>query len=82
MQTVKLLAPAIKRAMAVPGLMIMQINGKDAGQTVPHVHFHIIPRRAGDPLRLHAAQVAPAAQLRAHAEMIRQCLKEDREAAA
>jgi histidine triad (HIT) family protein len=62
--------------------MIMQINGKDAGQTVPHVHFHIIPRRAGEPLRLHAAQVAPADRLRAYAKSILQCLKEDRAAAS
>ena len=23
-------------------------NGKDSGQEIPHVHFHIIPRVAGD----------------------------------
>mmetsp|Transcript_32225 Transcript_32225/g.75945 ORF Transcript_32225/g.75945 Transcript_32225/m.75945 type:complete len:155 (-) Transcript_32225:97-561(-) len=27
---------------------IMVNNGKDSGQEVPHVHFHIIPRKAGD----------------------------------
>lgn len=30
------------------GLNILQNNGKDAGQLVPHVHFHLIPRRPGD----------------------------------
>jgi diadenosine tetraphosphate (Ap4A) HIT family hydrolase len=23
-------------------------DGKDAGQTVPHVHVHVLPRRSGD----------------------------------
>ncbi len=27
---------------------ILVNNGKDSGQEVPHVHFHIIPRKAGD----------------------------------
>ena len=33
---------------------ILQNNGKDAGQLVPHVHFHIIPRRPGDGLHIGA----------------------------
>ena len=32
------------------GYNILQNNGRVAGQEVPHVHFHIIPRRAGDGL--------------------------------
>ncbi len=31
---------------------ILQNNGKDAGQLVPHVHMHIIPRRPGDGLHI------------------------------
>jgi len=31
---------------------IIQSNGVSATQTVPHVHFHIIPRRVNDGLRL------------------------------
>jgi len=31
-----------------PGLNIMQNNGKEAGQYVMHVHFHLIPRYEGD----------------------------------
>lgn len=73
-RTVKRLAPAVQRALNVPGLMIVQINGTAAGQTVPHVHFHIIPRRAGEPLRLHAAAVADRDELRRIAERIRSCI--------
>ena len=43
-RTTQLLASAVKRAFDVPGIMIMQVNGSVAGQTVPHVHFHIIPK--------------------------------------
>ena len=42
-----------KRVCAVTGAEgynILQNNGRVAGQEVPHVHFHIIPRRAGDGL--------------------------------
>lgn len=31
---------------------IIQSNGRDATQTVSHVHFHVVPRRQGDKLRL------------------------------
>ncbi|HEX4376166.1 MAG TPA: HIT family protein [Steroidobacteraceae bacterium] len=72
-RTTQKLAAAVKRAFDVPGLMIAQINGAVAGQTVPHVHFHIIPRR-GDPLRMHAAVKADAAILHANAQRIRECL--------
>ena len=34
------------------GLNVLQNNGKDAGQLVPHVHFHIIPRRPEDGLKI------------------------------
>ena len=32
------------------GYNVLQNNGKVAGQEIAHVHFHIIPRRAGDGL--------------------------------
>jgi histidine triad (HIT) family protein len=73
-RTTQRVAAAVRRAFEVPGIMIMQINGSAAGQTVPHVHFHIIPRRPGEPLRMHAAVKADPAQLRVHAELIRRCL--------
>ncbi len=34
------------------GVNILQNNGKDAGQLVPHVHFHIIPRRPNDGIKV------------------------------
>jgi histidine triad (HIT) family protein len=73
-RTTQRVAAAVKRAFEAPGVMILQINGSAAGQTVPHVHFHIIPRRPGAPLNLHAAVKADPEQLRAHAERVRRCL--------
>ena len=73
-RTTQLVAAAVKRAFEAPGLMITQVNGAAAGQTVPHVHFHIIPRRPGEQLLMHAAVRADPEQLREHAERIRRWL--------
>lgn len=47
---VKKVAAHIKEALPCDGFNILQNNGEAAGQTVHHIHFHIIPRRNGDPL--------------------------------
>jgi len=41
---------AVKKLDGVGGFNIIQNNGGAAGQLVPHVHFHIIPRHDGDEL--------------------------------
>jgi histidine triad (HIT) family protein len=64
-------ARAVRRAFEAPGIMITQVNGSAAGQTVPHVHFHIIPRRPGEALLMHAAVKADTEVLRRQAERIR-----------
>src|SRR5450631_3456722 len=71
MRTTHRLAAAVKRAFDLSGVLIMQVNGAVAGQTVPHVHFHIIPRRAGNPLLSHGAVKGDTQQLRENAERIR-----------
>lgn len=38
------IARAIMKVTGASSYNILQNNGKDAGQAVPHVHFHIIPR--------------------------------------
>ncbi len=70
-RTTQLVAAAVKRAFDAPGILITQVNGAAAGQTVPHVHFHIIPRRPGEQLLMHAAVRADPERLREHAERIR-----------
>ncbi len=46
----KKIGAAIATAMGVGGWNLLQNNGSIAGQVVPHVHFHIIPRAPGDAL--------------------------------
>lgn len=41
-------AKAVKEATGATAVNIMQNNGKDAGQTVLHPHFHIVPRKKDD----------------------------------
>jgi histidine triad (HIT) family protein len=74
MRATQHLAAAVKRAFDAPGIMITQVNGSAAGQTVPHVHFHIIPRRPGEPLLMHAAVKADPEALHRQAERIRRWL--------
>ena len=69
--TTKRVAAAVKRAFAAEGVMIAQLSGAAAGQTVFHLHFHILPRNAGIELSLHARQMADQDQLAAHAAQIR-----------
>jgi histidine triad (HIT) family protein len=45
-------AGAAKQALGADGVNILQSNGPAAWQTVFHLHVHVIPRYAGDPLRL------------------------------
>ncbi|MFC3458017.1 HIT family protein [Massilia haematophila] len=69
-RTTKRVAAAVKAAMEAPGVMIAQFNGSAAGQTVPHVHFHIVPRHADIPLKPHAGVPADTGRLRELAERI------------
>jgi histidine triad (HIT) family protein len=73
-QTTQIVARAVKSAFNAPGVMILQLNGADAGQSVFHIHFHIIPRWSGLELKFHARGMADAAVLKAHAEKIRSAL--------
>ncbi|CAM2157411.1 histidine triad (HIT) family protein [Pararobbsia alpina] len=71
MQTVQRLSLAVRAALEPTGLIVAQFNGSDAGQTVPHVHFHIIPRWKSEPLLPHARVPADPAKLEAIARKIR-----------
>jgi histidine triad (HIT) family protein len=74
MAVVQKLAPKIKEAMGAEGVLIQQFNGAAAGQTVFHLHVHILPRRAGETLKPHAGIMEDQAKLAAAAEKIRKTL--------
>ncbi|MEO7385590.1 MAG: HIT family protein [Gammaproteobacteria bacterium] len=71
MRTGQHLALAIRRAFQPDGITLMQFNGAEAGQTVFHFHLHVVPRYAGQPLRVHGRGFADPAVLAAHAERLR-----------
>jgi histidine triad (HIT) family protein len=51
--TVVKVARAVNETLQPGGLSLVQANGELAGQTVPHVHVHVLPRRAGDNLLIN-----------------------------
>lgn len=55
MQRVHTIAKAVTKALEPDGLTIVQFNGAPAGQTVFHLHFHIIPAYAATPMAGHGA---------------------------
>ena len=71
MTTTHLLAPAVQKAMETPGLMLAQLNGSAAGQTVPHFHMHIIPRHKGLEMLGHGTEMADIGELADIAARIR-----------
>jgi histidine triad (HIT) family protein len=62
MTLVPRLSRAVLAATGATAWNVLQNNGQIAGQAVPHVHFHIIPRREGDGLgyRWPAGKLDPA----------------------
>jgi histidine triad (HIT) family protein len=75
MATTQRIAKAVKKGLNAPGLMIAQLNGTPAGQSVFHVHFHIIPKSAGADFRLHAREMEKPEKLKAMAEKIKAALE-------
>lgn len=46
-------APAVRDVVSPDGINLVQANGEGAGQTVFHVHMHILPRKNGDELKMN-----------------------------
>jgi len=62
---------AVRAALEPDGIVVTQFNGATAGQTIFHLHFHIIPRWEGVALGRHASGgMADMAELKALAEKI------------
>jgi len=73
-RTAQRVARAVKQVFSPPGIMLAQLNGAAAGQSVFHLHFHVIPRYAGKDLGIHAAAQAEPAVLAEHAARVRAAL--------
>jgi len=69
------IAVAVKKIYDPTGVMIIQLNGADAGQTVFHLHFHVIQRSEGLEYKFHAREIESMDKLEAEAEKIRIALK-------
>lgn len=71
---VQKLARAARQAFDADGITIAQFNEAASGQTVFHLHFHVIPRREGEPLKPHSGKMEDGEILKAHAEKVRAAL--------
>ena len=66
-------ANAIKEALGCDGINVVQNNGEAAGQTVMHLHFHIIPRYKDDSVNIGWQPMKPSnEELAATAEQIKE----------
>lgn len=65
------LAQATVTALKPDGVVVTQFNGAPAGQTIFHLHFHVIPRYDGEALGRHGeGGMADVAELKALADKI------------
>ncbi len=71
----KKVAAALKEAYKCDGVNILQNNGEAAGQTVFHLHIHVIPRFEGDTISVKWKQGEMPADLDVIAGEIKACLK-------
>ena len=58
-KAVKRCAKAVKEALNVEGITILQLNGKASDQIIPHFHIHIIPRWENDGLPISNWEMKP-----------------------
>ncbi|MBB3964238.1 HIT family protein [Rhizobium metallidurans] len=71
---VQAIANAVMEAFDADGVFVCQFNEPAAGQTVFHLHFHVIPRHEGIALKPHSGQMEDGAVLAANAEKIKAAL--------
>ena len=73
---VKTVADAIQEVFTPDGIRLMQLNGEAAGQSVFHMHMHIVPCYAGVTQESHAQSMAESAVLEEQAAKIRVALSQ------
>ena len=70
MRATQKIVKSIKKVYSPAGVMVLQLNGSEAGQTVFHLHFHIIQRREGLNYKFHSSDVKNAQELKKEADKI------------
>jgi histidine triad (HIT) family protein len=73
-RTTQKIARAVKRGLNCSGIMLVQLNGPGAGQSIPHVHFHVLPREEGVDMQLHGRAMKTLEDLEPVAAKIRDAL--------
>ena len=71
MATTQKIAKAVDRAIQPDGILLKQYNRAAAGQSIFHVHFHVVPRWEGVGLAPHGKVMVDAAKLEPIAAKIR-----------
>jgi histidine triad (HIT) family protein len=71
MATTQKVTKAVDRALSPDGILLKQYNRAAAGQSIFHVHFHIVPRWEGVGLAPHGKIMVDAARLEPVAAKIR-----------
>ncbi len=69
-QHTQMVAKAVQKGLGLEGFSIVQLNGSAGGQTVPHIHFHILPGSILD-ARAHGTVVSDPEHLETVAAKIR-----------
>lgn len=76
---------AVMEVFGTSSYLLLQKNGLDVGQTVPHVHFHYVPRKSGDNsvlqfiIKMFTANIKPAIskkEMRETIEKLKQAMTE------
>ncbi len=68
--TVQKVAIAVQKAFEADGIYVAQFNEPSAGQTVFHLHFHIVPRHEGTALKPHSGKMEDGSVLAENARKI------------
>lgn len=64
MSIVKKIMPAILKSTDAQGINVGINNGLAAGQVVPHIHYHVIPRFSNDGLKFWPQQKYQEGQIK------------------
>lgn len=71
MRAVKRVAQGLEESLSCDGINLLQNNHAAAGQVIPHVHMHVIPRWKGDGFTHWPSKELPRGELEAVADRVR-----------